>query len=555
MSRRESRVSINERQNDALFEFENFKKKFLLANKHITKLNSTLSLRIEELNAQISALHVENLRLRASEIALGSQLKKEKEKSQRIITDAESAIHNLMRSFGSMRKNFNIPSPKLQSPKKVPAPKARRPVPIPGISPHANRLARPPRVPEIFEEDEAGSDALGEDRSHSPTPITRRKKPRTISSSSCPLTPALAASPLHRPALAVPIVATIQVDIDESLLRHGTKRISRRQSGLINVASSTGSGSSSSASSSSRSRAASPPPRPPSPAFGSPLRRDAGLAEEEEEYAAVHRNLPANTDEDVPLERATNKGKKKRTLTQAQAEEPLAEGDHERGKRRLCEDPEVASQRLQDMTNAFGARILLPPLDTNISDQDRLRPPSDTDSDMPSSALTYNSTHPPLSTPGTTPASSHLPTPRNSSPPPIPIPAAEPEAPTMGRERRARKSVNYAEPKLNTKMRKPDPVPAPMKRVSSQPPPVDNPRSSIEDTPAITERRRKSRPRLPVDDDEESDGAQADDEPFAGSRVRAGLANVDMRRRSAVVSSSRRSLIEDDEGRRHSMLV
>jgi hypothetical protein len=85
------------------------KKKFLLANKHITKfvhvtfwyssrsdrpirLNSTLSARIEELNAQISALHVENLRLRASEIALGSQLKKEREKSQRILADAESAV-------------------------------------------------------------------------------------------------------------------------------------------------------------------------------------------------------------------------------------------------------------------------------------------------------------------------------------------------------------------------------------------------------------------------------------------------------------------------------
>lgn len=57
-----------------------------------TRLNSTLSIRIEELNAQISALHVENLRLRSSEIALGTQLKKEREKSQRIITDAESAV-------------------------------------------------------------------------------------------------------------------------------------------------------------------------------------------------------------------------------------------------------------------------------------------------------------------------------------------------------------------------------------------------------------------------------------------------------------------------------
>ena len=104
-------------------------------------------------------------------------------------------------------------------------------------------------------------------------------------------------------------------------------------------------------------------------------------------------------------------------------------------------------------------------------------------------------------------------------------------------------------------MRKPDPSPAPMKRESSQLPLVDNPRSSLEDTHGITERRRKSRPRLPVDDDEESDGAQADDEPLPGSRVRAGLVNVDIRRRSSVVSSSRRSLIEDDEGRRHSMLV
>jgi hypothetical protein len=56
------------------------------------RLNSTLSVRIEELNAQISTLYVENLRLRASEIALATQLKKERERSQRMITDAESAV-------------------------------------------------------------------------------------------------------------------------------------------------------------------------------------------------------------------------------------------------------------------------------------------------------------------------------------------------------------------------------------------------------------------------------------------------------------------------------
>ena len=55
-------------------------------------MNSTLSARIEELQAQISTLYVENLRLRASEIALTSQLKKEREKSRKILADTESAV-------------------------------------------------------------------------------------------------------------------------------------------------------------------------------------------------------------------------------------------------------------------------------------------------------------------------------------------------------------------------------------------------------------------------------------------------------------------------------
>jgi hypothetical protein len=272
-----------------------------------------------------------------------------------------------MKSFGSIRKNFNIPSPKSPSPKKEPVPKARRPVLNPDASPHANRLARPPRVPEIFEEDEAGSDALEEDGFQSPTLVIRRKKPRSTSSSSRPhlLTPTVPPPPL--PILPAPIVATIQVDINESLLKQGKRRISRRQSGLINVTSSGSSGSSGSASSSSRSRAASPPLRPPSPAFGSPLRRNAGLAEEEEEYEALHGQRPAATNEDTHLEHGSSKWKKKRTLMRPQAEEAPAEDSHERENRCLREEPDVAGQRLQDLTNAFGPRIPLPPLDTNVS--------------------------------------------------------------------------------------------------------------------------------------------------------------------------------------------
>jgi hypothetical protein len=144
-----------------------------------------------------------------------------------------------------------------------------------------------------------------------------------------------------------------------------------------------------------------------------------------------------------------------------------AQAEDDRGNEGLHAREDVAvDQQLQGMTNAFGNRVPLPPLDTNVSgidhsvfecsnvnlsaDQDRYRTPSDTDSDMPSSALTYSSSRPPLSTPGTTPAPSHLPTPRNSSPPPLPLPPAELDAPTIARERRVRKSVNYAEPKLNT---------------------------------------------------------------------------------------------------------
>jgi hypothetical protein len=232
----------------------------------------------------------------------------------------------------------------------------------PGASPHANRLARPPRVPEIFEEDEAGSDALAEDGSQSPTPVMRRKKSRSTSSSRTPA-PAPTVSP---PTLPPPIVATIQVDINESLLKQGKKRISRRQSGLINVTSSSGSVSSSSASSSSKGRGASPLLRLPSPAFGSPLRRDAALAEGEDEYEAILGQRSTNAKEEPYLERAASKGKKLRTLTHVQADELVVEDDREREKRRLRDDPEIVGQRLQDVTNAFGSRVSLPPLDTNV---------------------------------------------------------------------------------------------------------------------------------------------------------------------------------------------
>ena len=76
-----------------------------------------------------------------------------------------------MKIFGWMRKNFNIPYPNSQSPQ-VTTPRAE-----PNASPHANRLARPPRFPEIFEEDEAGSNALKDDRCQTRRPSHAGRSP------------------------------------------------------------------------------------------------------------------------------------------------------------------------------------------------------------------------------------------------------------------------------------------------------------------------------------------------------------------------------------------
>ena len=170
------------------------------------------------------------------------------------------------------------------------------------------------------------------------------------------------------------------------MLKSNKKRISRQQSGLINVTNAVGNGhsTSGSTSSSTKSRATFPLPRAPNPAFGSPLQRDGGLAEEEGEYAAVHGDRRADGDEDIELERASGRGKKKRTLAQAQAEEALAEAGREREKCRIRKDF-VAAQRLQDVTNHLVlARLFLLSTQTfsvfcygNITDSfARPRPPT-----------------------------------------------------------------------------------------------------------------------------------------------------------------------------------
>lgn len=243
---------------------------------------------------------------------------------------------------------------------------------------------------------------------------------------------------------------------------------------------------------------------------------------------------------------------------------------------------------LKDVTNSPRSRAMLPPLDTNASDRDRQHTP-DTDGTTPISGVTsLATTRSFLSTPTTTPSTtisqiSQLLTPQSSSSPVPPTCAStSEEAPMGGRERRTRKSVNYAEPKLNTKMRKPDgppmqptAAPGPKKRSSTTSVQNDDPerrpssegfsqsktsipvtRSSSDTTSSSSSatantvvKRKKSRPRVEVDDDE-SEGAQADAE-YGNIN---GWVNVEGRRRSVHHSAVRRAL-EADDGRRHSLAV
>ncbi|KAH9842430.1 uncharacterized protein C8Q71DRAFT_202796 [Rhodofomes roseus] len=574
MSRRQSRVSIDVRQNDTLLEFENFKKKFLLANKHITKLNSTLSVRIEELNAQISTLYVENLRLRASEIALASQLKKEREKSRKIIADTEAATHSFIKHLSHIRKSFHVPHsrPSDSEDSQSPPPRAKRPVINPDASPAPNRLARAPTVPGIVEDDETNASSPEdpdadveeeEEEEKEPTPVKRKKTKSRSSDSRLPI----AVPPL-------PDIDVRQIEFEEQLSKVGKRKPTRRQSGLltsVSITTVTPSGFSTEL----------VPPRPPSPAFGSPIRREVGLAEEADERRAAN----GEEDEDevevilqsvAKREKKEKERKKERTIEKDRDKDRYSSSNSERTKereRKRTRDPddpalvaEGSKSKLKDVTNSHPICPTLLEID---DDRERQLTPED---DVPlasTSSQTNSATRPRdgVATPAPKPRSHPapvLPPPRSSSPQPPPAPP-ESEA-AGGRERRVRKSVNYAEPKLNTKMRKPDPQPlGTTKRMSTSS--IDGVRSRTSSAEATgdeppsgtaqdtvpsgaTVKRKKSRVYVPSEDGEESEGTQADAE-FGGL---TSWVNVDGRRRSIQSGSSGRR-VEGDDARRHSMAV
>jgi molecular chaperone GrpE (heat shock protein) len=57
-----------------------------------SRLNSSLNVKVEELSAQIASLNIENLRLRAEEQTLARKLRREKERTRRLVGEAEAAV-------------------------------------------------------------------------------------------------------------------------------------------------------------------------------------------------------------------------------------------------------------------------------------------------------------------------------------------------------------------------------------------------------------------------------------------------------------------------------
>jgi hypothetical protein len=443
------------------------------------RLNSTLSVRVEELNAQISSLYVENLRLRASEISLASQLKKEKENSQRVVDEAESAVRilralprrgsrmaqvgTLMKHITSMRTSFNIrptkPGPSCEcllhmsrtaKLKVFTASPAKRKPPSSPVQPPREtiRLVKPPAetITQIRESDEEDAD----EEDDTPTRVMAARRPST---SRLPLPKLVSAPPPPRPT-AIPHI---------NLAGGTTKRkVGRRNSALLTVEHVSG------------------VERAPSPVARSARRgRRSSLDEErevelevqvgagigldvvpmsgtdrEEEEIDVVELLEVKKAEDKPM-KTDRKGKgrelskewERETEPYSTSERESSEGAREKEKRRFG---------IKDVTNSPRKSV------SEFADEKPAEETGESHEVFSKMSSADVRTAPPPASTLTTPSSAHTAlfdtlTPRPSGSPlasaastPATDGGSEGGEGTNGRERRTRKSVNYAEPKLNT---------------------------------------------------------------------------------------------------------
>ncbi|KAG8731089.1 hypothetical protein FRC10_002044 [Ceratobasidium sp. 414] len=433
-SRRESRTYAA--QNDALMEFENFKKKYLLVNKHVTKLNSTLSVRIEELNAQISKLQVENLRLRGANLNLVGQLKREREgkgRNAHTTSLVDAATAEALRQLTIIRDAILAPSPQ-SSPQSIPTPPSSSPTTAPTritgpVHPTPSTRLAVARAPEFASLAEATE-----------TPYKRRRSSGAGTEDSdsemerhARIAAQRATPGAHR--VAAPVYMDLEPEVEPKV-----RRPARRQSGL--------------------------------------LTRGATVPTPEDEGDTAQETSPVeNVDFFDPLSA--------KLKSKPSSVPPASPSELKRGKRKLVESD------LDDAINSVGVIVDVRDLD-DVDEKDGenqvFKPLQHVQSRVVANTAKLqdvtnsprrNVTHSlkkgkekivddepaPISYIGTPvvsktklPSRTLIPTPTSGSGRLTPIPGAAEEDPIAGgRERRVRKSINYAEPKLNTKMRKPTP--------------------------------------------------------------------------------------------------
>ncbi|CAE6483457.1 unnamed protein product [Rhizoctonia solani] len=512
-SRRENRMAAV--QNDALMEFENFKKKYLLVNKHVTKLNSTLSVRIEELNDQVSKLQVENLRLRNSNISLAAQLKREKELKGRgsdpkTVALIDAATAEALRQLTVIRDALaNAANSKSSpTPHSIPTPPSTSPAAriIGPIHPGPNTRAPVARAPEFPALDEGSEPARSiKSRRRSSGGVTTDEEDSEMEH---PVR-------VRRPAHGVPAPSYLGSE-SEAEVEYKTRRRAGRQSALL--------------------------------ARGAAAEEDTEREKSPME-PVVEIHVKAKSKPPV----SADSKRTKRKLVESELEDAIKSvgvivdvpSEEEDIKPQHARTRVV--NKLQDVTNSPRK------MTGRVKDKAKGLNDDDEESVMAGGYLgtpAISKTKPPRTRtfiPTSTPGSGRL----------TPISGTDDDQVASGRERRTRKSVNYAEPKLNTKMRKPAPdatsygrfsLPTSKPRISTSiprdsSPPPESPMPPLlepETKPdgGVTVRGRRHRPTSVYTDDDDGVGPEGLDEdddyvPGVVRRKSGGRSAVDRRHSAA----------------------
>jgi len=259
--------------------------------------------------------------------------------------------------------------------------------------------------------------AVGEnEKTVTPQPKKSKFKSK-LSASKLPL-PACGSSPTPPPTTGEAGTQLVDLSAPNALTK--PRKTIRRQSGLLKVTT--------------ESLAV---PRSGSPAFGSPIRLEAGLAEEEEEMAAMHHEIevvveaqedPVNTDK-KGKEKDKRKGKSKERRESESEEAP-----REKKRPRDTEDSSGVTVKAKS-----GLRAALQPIDSNgmiplpihyVAHLPVVEEPFEVEVKPPAQRQFLRPPSPPQDS--------------------FNLTLSEQTEGAAGREKRIRKSVNYAEPKLNT---------------------------------------------------------------------------------------------------------